>query len=149
MSSNNNSSTTSSTTEWNPAAQGWVPREHRPPQKKQQQQGPQVCQFHWHRPVQGGVALPIINKERDPLCSSCPPDPNATRYPNPLGPCPRRACSYFPSLEREECGSRTFDREPEVRHIWTSGLVNNYFHTHFTFLSNSFLFFIVLPLHLP
>ena len=129
MSSNNSNNNTaaapSSSTTWNPEAQGWVPREHKPAQKSH----PQVCQFHWHRPVQGGVALPIINKE-DPLCSSCPPDPKATRYFNPTGPCPRRAFSYFPELKREESGSRTFDREPEVRHIWTSGIVNKYPTTH-------------------
>ena len=132
-SSNNNniSKPASSTTEWNPEAEGWTPRVHKPPQ----QQNPKVCQFHWHRPVQGGVSLPVINKEKDPLCSSCPPDPAATRYPNPLGPCPRCAFSYFPELKREESGSRTFDREPEVRHIWTSGLVNNTRHTHLIFFN--------------
>ena len=63
MSSDNNNTTaaTSSTTTWNPEAQGWIPRIHKPKS---------VCQFHWHRPVQGGVALPVINKERDP---SVPP----------------------------------------------------------------------------
>ena len=112
------SSSNHTSTQWNPEAEGWVPRVHHPPQQQQQQQ----------IPVNPPIPIP--------------------RYPNPIGPCPRRAFDYFPTLEREEGGSRTFDRDPEVRHIWTSGVGKNIF-TFFTFSFFSLcVYVLVFPLYL-
>lgn len=126
------SSSNSNTTNWNPEAEGWVPRVHHPPQQP--------------------VALPIPTSTPSPY-SAAVPNPNATRFFNPVGPCQRRAFEYFPQLKREESGSRTFDADPEIRHIWTSGQVNKKTFT-FTFFYLLFCLcvvcrlFLVLSLHL-
>ena len=112
--SSSSSSSNSNSTQWNPEAQGWVPRVHQPP------------------PPPPPVNLPIPTSTPSPY-SAVFPNPNATRFFNPVGPCQRRAFEYFPQLQREEGGSRSFDQEPEVKHIWTSGLVN-ISHTHSLFL---------------
>lgn len=111
------SSSTSNHTQWNPEAEGWVPRIHCPPQQQP-------------------INPPIPTSTPSPY-STAVPNPNATRFFNPAGPCPRRAFEYFPQLRREESGSRTFDTDPEIRHIWTSGQVN---HFHFVFTFHSFCF---------
>ena len=113
-SSSSSSSSTHSSTNWNPEAEGWVPRYHHPPQQPPQQQQQQQ---------QSQVNPPII----------------VPRWPNPVGPCPRRAFEYFPQLEREEGGSRTFDQDPEVRHIWTSGVVKNIYICTLFFLFHFFV----------
>ena len=42
-----------------------------------------------------------------------------------LGSTPRRGCEFFPRLEGEESGRRAYDgRDPQVHHMWTSGVVN-------------------------
>ena len=123
MSSSSSSSSNNLPTPWNPEADGWVPREHRAPP-----------------PPPPPVNLPIPTSTPSPY-SAVFPNPNATRFFNPVGPCQRRAFEYFPQLQREEGGSRSFDQEPEVKHIWTSGLVNkNHFHTYFVY---SFFLFCV------
>ena len=103
MSSSSSSSSNNSSTTWNPEAEGWVPRVHKPPQ----------------------VNPPIPTSTPSPYSAEVP-NPNATRFFNPVGPCQRRAFKYFPQLKREESSSQTFDQDPEIRHIWTSGQVNHF-----------------------
>ena len=41
-----------------------------------------------------------------------------------LSSTPRRGCEFFPRLEGEESGRRAYDgRDPQVHHMWTSGVV--------------------------
>ena len=42
-----------------------------------------------------------------------------------LSSTPQRGCEFFPRLEGEESRRRAYDgRDPQVHHMWTSGVVN-------------------------
>ena len=46
-----------------------------------------------------------------------------------LSSTPRRGCEFFPRLEGEESGRRAYDgRDPQVHHMWTSGVVKKQKH---------------------
>ena len=73
--------------------------------------------------------------------NSLPPAATPT-HGSLLSSTPRRGCEFFPRLEGEESGKRCYDgRDPQVHHMWTSGVVkfkNTFFH-FFSFLVCHFL----------
>ena len=81
-------------------------------------------------------------------------DNNSSNVPNSLPPMvtpmhgsllsstPQRGCEFFPRLEGEESWRQAYDaHEPQVHHMWTSGVVNK--KTFFTFFL--IFYFLVLP----
>ena len=68
--------------------------------------------------------------------NSLPPTATLT-HRSLLSSTPRRGCEFFPHLVGEESGKRSYNaRDPQVHHMWTSGIINKkniYTFFHFFF----------------